>query len=270
MKIKNELEMTNLIFDISNKKEPQLKYSKSTRNDFKRFIDANEFESLANLIINNKINLDDVLGIHTSTLKMYSSNGIEYRGLNEYKELLKKIQSTNKDLLVGIINSTYKSKTRQQGTLFRDIVFQLKENLEKKFTFVEDLDNIDLNSNFIFLPKKDIEIRLLLLKYPSLKKFDFGKDRDILIKHNNDFFIGEAKQIHESGGAQNHQLIDMENCSKINFSSPDGFGVYGFGIIYGASLSYDNKYKNALLNNDKIVSLMDFLNDDTIVSNSQI
>jgi hypothetical protein len=263
-KMKELLNIINIISKITYEKNKKV-YTKNTINDFKNIIDKNNLDDIINFILNKNINVNALMSFNYRDLNLYSSNkNFDIKELADYKLFKKELKKLleDKNYLISFLEKSYKNASKRKGTLFSKLMkyicliknSELKNktifnNLEIIFNY-QELKGID---NFIYIPEQDY----LIEKYfkDNNIKLNFRKGRDILIKYNKIYYIGEVKSIGESGGSQNNQFNDIKTCIK-EFSTEN---IVGFGIIYGPCLITKNPYIIEIENNNKIIPITEFI-----------
>lgn len=253
------IEIQNFITKIIKKTK---KNNKMDIDKLEELINIGNFDNIIKFMLDKNINLMNLTGISYSFMKiLYSETKIEISNLEEYK-LFQKLFSKkeNTELYLQYLKKEYKSPNRKKGDLFKKIIL----NYTQEFNNFEIITNIcDLNNkieNYIYLPEIDNNIYSVLKSVGfEFTNIDITKGRDILIKNNNNYYIGEAKEIHENGGSQNNQLKDLENATKIKLNIDNNINLKGFGILYGASMFYDNKYSTSINNNNKAFFIDEFI-----------
>ena len=260
-KYKNAIEIQNFITSIISKTK---KNDISKINQLSNLIENNNFDITIKFILDNNINLTNLTGISYSFMKiLYSETNIDISKLEEYI-LLKKIFSKkeNTDFYLEYLKKEYKSPNRKKGDLFKKIILNYKYRFND-FPIFTNISQISPNiENYIYIPEIDSHIFEILSSIGfELKNINTNKGRDILIKKSNNYYIGEAKEIHESGGSQNNQLKDLESALKIKDTIDGKLNLQGFGILYGASIFYKNKYQEAINKNILAFSIDEFIFD---------
>lgn len=264
---KNSIEIQNLITKLITKSK---KNNKTTIEKFEKIIIEGDFDKIIKFMLDNNINLTNLTGVSYSFMKiLYSETEIKISELEEYK-LLKKMfsKSENIDMYIKYLKMEYKSPNRKKGDLFKKIILHYNKHFNdfKIITAISDVNNNI--KNYIYLPEVDNNIfKVLSSEGFELKDINIIKGRDILIKKEDNFYIGEAKEIHEKGGSQNNQLKDLESALKIKGNIDNKIRLQGFGILYGASIFYNNKYSDAMNKKSLIFSLDEFIfNFDNVLN----
>lgn len=252
------IEINNTIHSFikkSEKKTPQEKVSK-----IETLLNEGDFKQAAIEIFKSKINLDNISGIDTGYIKEVAvKSDLPVESFDKFHEFVVWMENYGVGSLIDYIQHQRKNPAKQKANLFSKIIEHYAQEINEKhdttcvFTREEAIELRD----FVFSPKVDSETIALLQHYGLQTKHEKG--RDIVIKKGNHFFIGEAKDLNTTGGAQNKQLGDMQNCVE-EFDTNGEYILHGLGILYGAVLSYQNKY---LIKCDKtnIISIMDFIDD---------
>jgi len=245
------IEIQNFITKIIKKTK---KNNNNDLEEFEKLIKIGNFDNIIKFMLEKNINLINLTGISYSFMKiLYSKTEIDISNLEEYN-LLKKLflKKENTEFYLKYLKKEYKSPNRKKGDLFKKIIL----NYIKEFNDFEIITNIsnldDKIENYIYLPEIDNNIFTILTSVGfEFTNIDITKGRDILIKKRNNYYIGEAKEIHENGGSQNNQLKDLENIIKIRLNiKKNNIKLKGFSILYGASIFYDNKYSKSIKNNN--------------------
>jgi len=242
------------------------KTKKNNKNDIEKFEELIKIGNVDNIIkfmLDKNINLMNLTGISYSFMKiLYSKTKIEISNLEEYKLFQKLfLKKENTKFYLQYLKNEYKSPNRKKGNLFKKIILNYNKEFNnfKIITNISDLDN--KIENYIYLPEIDSNIFTILTSIGfEFTNIDITKGRDILIKKSNNYYIGEAKEIHENGGSQNNQLKDLENITKIKLNiDNNNIKLKGFGILYGASIFYNNKYSKSIHNNNLSFFIDEFI-----------
>lgn len=266
--LEKNIKLINFIDEVVHK-NPSKKYNKFQIEEFIKLVKSKNIEDLIKFIFEEDINLKEAIPTNYRKSQIVYNKSKDMNLIKKFKEYqmlksdLKILLDKNSDFLCGMVENNYKNASRKKGGLFKKIITEIlksKEfedenilsNLEIYFN-LEDVERNNLKKSFLYIPKQDFHIYKYLKKVGiSIKNEEKG--RDILIFHENRFYIGEVKEINESGGSQNHQINDLISCSNINENN-----IKGFGVMYGAFVFYDNKYLRELKGNENIFLITDFL-----------
>lgn len=248
------IKLINLISKLSIKKKKKA-YSNELLNEFKNILLKGNSKSVIYFLLNKEINLGNLCPINYRNLIVLNKfkKDFNIEELEEYKLLdffiSEKIK--NKDFIFfDFLRNKYQDNSKKKANLFKEVFLKEYKGKIKTIIGLENLNNIE--EDFIFIPKQDEEINLILKRLEITLKS--AKGRDVFIKYNNKFYIGEAKEINEVGGGQTNQFNDMLNCIEETNNN-----IIGIGIVYGLCLFYDNKYLEEIKSNKNIISFYDFI-----------
>lgn len=251
-KIQQEIELINMVSDITNEKNNK-SFSSSQLKNLNKILIKEDIDELIFYILKNDINLSPIIPFNYRNLKLYSTNNeLNIKKLNDYKFFKASLEKiiTDKDFLYKFCENSYKNQSRKKGNEFKKIIqYSLMKDVNSFYLplcfDISETKNID---EYIFIPSLDSQIKEIL-------NIKINKGRDILIKYKEKYFIGEVKSIGENGGSQNNQFQDMLNCLN-EFNTTN---VFGFGLIYGPCLFTKNVFKDKIKTNDRIFLLSDFI-----------
>ena len=271
LKITNDDELNKFIF-TSNVAEEELskinqkKYSNKVINGFTELISKEKpnLDEIIEFMLNNNINLKETTELNYRQIIVLYSNKIpieEVKKMLQYQKLenilLRKVIPQKEDYLL-FLNLSYKDSQRQKGNQLKLIFKNFQEKELKEDTIFknkilysyEEVLKLENNEDFIYVPEDDNYV----LQYLKSKDIylENEKGRDILIRKNGYYFIGESKELNEEGGTQNNQYNDILSC--INETSNEN-KVIGFGILFGVCLLYKNKYQKGYESNPNIIAL---------------
>jgi len=229
-----------------------VKNSRTTVSNLEEHLLNEDYDGAMDLILKKNINLGDISGINYSFIKHVSKHR-DVSNFNEYKELRRWLMQSDHEFVVKYVSEARKNPSRQKGPHFKRVIAEYADIINKQngTDCVFSMEDALELEEFVYIPTDDSHISLLLAKFGLKTKLNKG--RDILIRSGDKFFIGEAKDINEAGGAQDKQLVDMLGCA----DESDSNGKYtlsGFGVLYGACLFYNNKFSDAFKDNN-ILSL---------------
>lgn len=277
--------VSNIITSIL-KKTKKRQYDKQKIADFESMLDTSTPTQIIEHMFQNNLNLKEVIGTNYRQIQViYKKNKNDITLIQKDREFellhkeVEKIQKQRKSEVISYLKMIYQNSSRKKGELFKKIFKELREQtlmtpsekieISNKSLFdgiaiyenIQDLKNAPLNIDFIYIPEEDQKTKEAL-DYFSVKHKN-AKGRDILIRYRGYYFLGEAKEVHESGGAQDKQFIDMEDCVKETNLKEN---LIGFGIIYGGCLRYENKYQEQIdkMTNAVIPSQIAFHLKDTL------
>jgi len=141
---------------------------------------------------------------------------------NVLKGLLKKYCERRRKLYdkLGYSNITVQAlydtgSSRKKGVSGIDkIIYVIQDKLKKNIMHAKDISTLMRSPNAYFLPDKgDKDLFSIFCKKMGIRylfsKDHQGKQPDIVLKMNDEFFIIEAKHINEAGGAQDKQIIEL-------------------------------------------------------------
>jgi len=131
---------------------------------------------------------------------------------------------------------------------------KLEDLIKSRFEDVvhaEDWNSLEIANIAYFLP--DSKDEKLFKEFCEIYKIQFefgkthqGKEPDMVLKVNQDFFIIEAKHINESGGAQDKQIVEVIDFIKNSESSNK---IHYLSFMDGL---YFNKFSQENITNNKI------------------
>jgi len=105
--------------------------------------------------------------------------------------------------------------SRKKGVSGIDkIIYIIQDKLKKNITHAKDIDTLMKSTDAYFLPDRgdkglfSIFCKKMRIRYLFSKDHQ-GKQPDIVLKTNGEFFIIEAKHINETGGAQDKQIVEV-------------------------------------------------------------
>lgn len=250
--MKDKLELSHFFSDVE--KEEKYKHSDKTIADFRILLKSEDVKKILLFIIKNKIDFSHY-GLQTGTYSKFASKlnpkNIEvFLSSSIVKKDLLFIENTilkNKDFFINSVNFQKVRKTRQKGSFhFANKVYQhFKNNINIKI--LEDFYLEKTEKNTIYVSNND-HILTEVLKKENISNIP-EKGVDLILNINGNISFGEAKEINETGGAQNHQFKDLKNIS----NHPNGFG-----LIYGNILFFDNPIKREVEENPNIYTIWEF------------
>jgi hypothetical protein len=178
--------------------------------------------------------------------------------INILRDILKKYCEKRFELYnsLGYSNITVQAlydagASRKKGMAGINKLEDLIKSRFKDVVHAEDWNSLENANIAYFLP--DSKDEKLFKEFCEIYKIQFefgkthqGKEPDMVLKVNQDFFIIEAKHINESGGAQDKQIVEVIDFIKNSESSNK---IHYLSFMDGL---YFNKFSQENITNNKI------------------
>jgi len=178
--------------------------------------------------------------------------------INILRDILKKYCEKRFELYnsLGYSNITVQAlydagASRKKGMAGINKLEDLIKSRFKDVVHAEDRNSLEIANIAYFLP--DSKDEKLFKEFCEIYKIQFefgkthqGKEPDMVLKVNQDFFIIEAKHINESGGAQDKQIVEVIDFIKNSESSNK---IHYLSFMDGL---YFNKFSQENITNNKI------------------
>jgi len=229
-------------------------------------IDENVISKILDKIYNIIVSIDNIQ--YTEFVAFWKNLDLSYsifkdfknspESINILRDILEKYCEKRFELYnsLGYSNITVQAlydagASRKKGMAGINKLEDLIKSKFKDVVHAEDWNSLENANIAYFLP--DSKDEKLFKEFCEIYKIQFefgkthqGKEPDIVLKVNQDFFIIEAKHINESGGAQDKQIVEVIDFIK---NSEGSNKIHYLSFMDGL---YFNKFSQENITNNKI------------------
>jgi len=229
-------------------------------------IDENVTSKILDKIYNIIVSIENIQ--YTEFVAFWKNLDLSYSVFKDFKnspeptnilrDILKKYCEKRFELYnsLGYSNITVQAlydagASRKKGMAGINKLEDLIKSRFKDVIHAEDWNSLENANIAYFLP--DSKDEKLFIEFCEIYKIQFefgkthqGKEPDMVLKVNQDFFIIEAKHINESGGAQDKQIVEVIDFIKNSESSNK---IHYLSFMDGL---YFNKFSQENITNNKI------------------